>query len=131
MRPQPFSGAFLLLFAIFVVAGNAQRESGMGAPAGQASQRFVSGHIAWKTRMSNEGASIQVKEIERRGSQVRYHFYVSGLPTDQLYNVISWPVSQANPSRVIEGASLGDGGIVMCAGRTAKASRQNKLTILF
>jgi len=120
MRPHSFSLAFFLLFAIFVVAGNAQRESDEGTQARVASQRLVSGHIAWKTRMSNEGASIQVKEIERRGSQVHYQLYVSGLPTDQLYNVISWPVTQTSPSNVIQGASLGDGGIVMCAGRTAK-----------
>ncbi len=120
MRPLSFSIAFLLLVAICVLPGNAQQESNSGARPEVATQRLVSEHIAWKTKISNEGAAIRVKEVERHGSQVRYQLYVSGLPTDRLYNVISWPVTQTSPSNAIQGVSLGDGGIVMCAGRTAK-----------
>jgi hypothetical protein len=59
-----------------------------------------------------------VKEVQRQGSLVKYNLYVSGLPSDELYTALSWPVTQAKPSPLIEGVSLGKDGIVMCAGRT-------------
>jgi hypothetical protein len=59
-----------------------------------------------------------VKEVGRQGSQVQYHLYVSGLPSNALYTAVSWPVSQKKPSPVMEGISLAKDGIAMCAGRT-------------
>jgi hypothetical protein len=88
------------------------------ARAQEAAEKIINAHIAWKTKLSSSGASLQAKEIDRQGSHVRYRLYVSGLPSGQLYTVLSWPVNQETPSPVIEGASLGEGGIVMCGGRT-------------
>lgn len=88
------------------------------ASAENAAQSLVKGHIAWGNKLSSPGALIQVKEIERQGGRVKYHLFVSGLPFDALYTVMSWPVTQRQPTPVIEGASLGTNGIVMCAGQT-------------
>jgi hypothetical protein len=93
-------------------------QSDVETRAAESSQVLVKGHIAWKTKLSSSGASIQVKEVGRQGSLVQYHLYVSGLPSNELYTAVSWPVTQAKPSPVMEGVSLGKDGIVMCAGRT-------------
>ena len=107
---------FLLLCAATLVYGQTDVE----ARAGEASQALVKEHVAWETKLSSPGASIRAKEIGRQGSIVRYNLYVSGLPSEELYTALSWPVSQAKPSPIMEGVSLGKGGIVMCAGRTAE-----------
>lgn len=93
-------------------------QSDVEARAAETSQALVKGHIAWKSKLSSPGASVRVKEVGRQGSLVQYHLFVSGLPSDELYTAVSWPVTQSKPSPVMEGVSLGKDGIVMCAGRT-------------
>jgi hypothetical protein len=88
------------------------------ARAAEISQALVKGHIAWQTKLSSPGASIEAKEVGRQGPVVQYHLYVSGLPAEKLYTVATWPVTQRKPSTLMEGVSLGKDGIVMCAGRT-------------
>ncbi len=93
-------------------------QSDVETRAAENSQALAKAHVAWKTGLSSPGASIQVKEVGRQGSLVQYHLYVSGLPSNELYTAVSWPVTQAKPSPLMEGVSLGKDGIVMCAGRT-------------
>lgn len=86
--------------------------------AAEMSRALITAHTAWDTKASGPGASIQAKEVARRGSLVQYHLYVSGLPKDQLYTVISWPINRREPSPAMKGVTIGNDGIVMCAGRT-------------
>jgi hypothetical protein len=88
------------------------------AKAAETSKALVNAHIAWRTKLSSGGASIQAKEVERREGFVKYYLVVSGLPTDELYTVMSWPVGQQKPQPIMEGVSIGKDGIVMCAART-------------
>lgn len=68
--------------------------------------------------MSTPGVVVQANEVERKGKLVKYSLNVIGLPTDELYTVMTWPVGQAEPSVLFEGVSIGQNGIAMCAGRT-------------
>jgi hypothetical protein len=86
--------------------------------ATEMSKVLFNGHIAWRTKLSSAGVSIQAKVVERQGSVVKYYLTVSGLPTDELYTVMSWPVGQEKPGPIMEGISIGKDGTVMCAGRT-------------
>ena len=88
------------------------------ARAAELTQRLVKGLVAWQTKVSTLGASIEAKEVGRQGSVVQYHLYVSGLPSEKLYSVATWPVTQREPSTLMDGVSVGKNGIVMCAGRT-------------
>ncbi len=85
--------------------------------AAEISKALVNGHVAWRTKLSSTGASIQAKEVERQGSLVKYYLTVSGLPTDELYAVMSWPVGQQKPTTIMEGISIGKDGTLICAGR--------------
>src|SRR5260370_10090150 len=86
--------------------------------AAEISKAVVNGHVAWRTKLSSTGASIQAKEVERQGSLVKYYLTVSGLPTDELYAVMSWPVGQQQPTTIMEGISIGKNGTLLCAGRS-------------
>lgn len=119
MRVSCWVGALLLL----IIAGSAelargQTESKLDQTARANAQKLINAHIGWRTKLSSSGATVQIKEVERRGADVKYNLHVSGLPADKLYTIVNWPVNQDKPSTVIEGASLGKGGIVICAGRT-------------
>jgi len=94
----------------------AQEEPGPSTGA-SLSQALVKQHEGWSNKISTPGASIRVKETGREGSQARYSFYVSGLPNDRVYSVVSWPINQAHPVTVMEGVSIGKDGIVSCTGR--------------
>jgi hypothetical protein len=106
--------AFLLASAPISTFGQTDLET----KAAEMSKALVNGHIAWRTKLSNTGASIQAKEVERQGGFVKYYLLVSGLPTDELYTVVSWPVGQQKPETIMEGVSIGKDGMVICAART-------------
>ena len=93
-------------------------QSDVEARAAEIRKALVNGHIAWRSKLSSEGVSIRAKETEKHGGLVKYNLLVSGLPADKLYSVMSWPVMQGKPSTIMEGASIGKDGTLICAGRT-------------
>src|SRR6266436_8321895 len=108
------SVGFLLVFASILCLGQSDIET----RAAELSKALVNGHIAWRTKISSGGASIEAKEAERQSGFVKYYLLVSGLPTDELYSVISWPVGQQKTAKIMEGVSIGKDGMVICAART-------------
>jgi hypothetical protein len=113
-----FALAASLIFSVAYCAPLGYCQTDAETHAAELTQTLVKEHIAWKTKISSPGAFIRAKEVERQGAEVRYWLYVSGLPIDKNYTLVSWPVTQAKPSTVMEGVSLGKEGIVICAGRT-------------
>lgn len=49
---------------------------------------------------------------------VAYNLYVSGLPPNGLYTVMSWPVTEKQPLTLFKGVSVRKDGLVVCGGRT-------------
>lgn len=84
--------------------------------ARQMANILIKQHEAWRT-MSSPGAFIQTKASGREGNIFFYNLYVTGLPTDQLYTVVAWPVTGQKPFVQMEGVSLGKNGLVSCTGR--------------
>lgn len=115
-----FAGAATVVVLLAWAPNLTYGQSDVETRAAETSQALVRDHVAWSTKLSSSGASVRAKEVGRQGSLVQYHLYVSGLPSNVLYTAVSWPVTQAKPSPVMEGVSLGKDGIVMCAGRTPK-----------
>src|SRR5262249_22992569 len=52
-------------------------------------QSMVKTHDGWG-KLNSPGVSVQAKEVQRQGSWVQYHLFVSGLPSDTVYSVVSW-----------------------------------------
>ena len=105
---------FLLIYSSTFIYGQTDAE----ARAAEESQALVKGHVAWKTKLSSPGAFAQAKQTGRDGSIVTYSVFVSGLPTDQVYTFMSWPVGEPKPLTVMHGLSIGKGGELVCAGKT-------------
>jgi hypothetical protein len=100
-----FSSAVVAVALVLVcrtVLLNGQTDAEVRARAEEANQALLKAHVAWETKVSSPGASIQAKEVEREGSVVRYNLYVSGLPTDRLYTAMSWPVGQPKPGSITD-----------------------------
>lgn len=113
-----FAPAASVVLLIMYFPALSYGQANVEARADEISQSLVKGHVAWKTKLSSPGVSIQAKESGRQGSLVTYNLYVSGLPSDQMYAALTGPIGQAKPSPLMEGVSIGKGGVVMCAGRT-------------
>ena len=109
-----------LLSLAFMLASSTHGfgQTDVEARAAQISKALINGHVAWRSKLSSEGVSIRAKEAERRAGLVKYYLLVTGLPIDQLYSVMSWPVEQQKPATIMKGVSIGKDGILICAGRT-------------
>jgi len=109
-----------LAFAVLALGSISDRtcaqDDSIEARAKQMSDNLIRQHEAWRT-MSSPGASVQAKAAGREGNIFFYNFYVTGLPTDQLYTVVAWPVTSEKPFVQMEGVSLGKDGLVSCTGR--------------
>ena len=85
----------LTLLLSWVCQGRGQSSDTAGA--GEIAQKLVKAHSGW-AKLSSSGASIEASEVLREGSTVQYHFFVHGLPADELYKLYSWPVSVREPA---------------------------------
>jgi hypothetical protein len=94
-----------------------QAQSNLDSQTKEKVDVLVKSHRAW-SKLSTPNASINAKEVARQGAVVQYHFFVQGLPTDEVYTAYRWPVGKEDPEPVIEGVSIGKDGVLMCAGRT-------------
>jgi hypothetical protein len=103
--------------AIAFISGPACAQDTSEAQAAQIAQTLVKQHEAWRSKLSSPGASIQAKESGRENGTVAYRLYVTGLPSEKLYTVLAWPVTQTKPSTAFEGVSLGKDGLISCTGR--------------
>lgn len=110
----------LLLASVAFLASSTHTfgQTDVEARAAQISKALVNGQRAWRSKLSSDGVSIRAKEVERREGFVKYYLIATGLPTDQLYSVMSWPVGQEKPATIMEGVSIGKDGTLICAGRT-------------
>jgi hypothetical protein len=84
-------------------------------------EQLIKLHRSWSAA-SSKGASVEVKELSRKdvpgkGAVVQYHFYVKGLPQNDLYEYVNWTVNQRTPQTALHGISMGKDGLLMCAGR--------------
>ena len=107
----------ILGFAAAYGSADGFGQEGIEARGSTLIQELIKQHEAWTSEMSTPGASIRVKEVKREESFVRYNLYVSGLPTDRVYTVLTWPVNSRKPSILLEGVSIGKNGLVMCTGQ--------------
>jgi hypothetical protein len=110
------TGILALIVFVFV-SGDLHAQDLTDAQAAQVAQSLVKRHEAWSAKISTPGTSIRASETSRKDNVVSYRLYVSGLPTDQVYTVVEWPVTQAGPVTLMEGVSLGKDGLVSCTGQ--------------
>jgi hypothetical protein len=115
-----FGLAAALVSFVFSATSFTLGQSDVDAKAAQMSQSLLKMHIAWRTKLSSPGASIEAKEVARVDSTVRYHLRAIGLPTDELYTVMSWPVTEAKPSPMMESVTIGKDGTLMCGARESE-----------
>ena len=119
MKSKKVSAGIVILtaLALAICSGDSRTQDNTDAQAAQLAQSLVKKHEAWSTKIPTPGASIQAMESARAGGVVSYNLYVSGLPTDKLYTVVEWPVTQTGPVTGMKGVSLGKDGLVSCTGQ--------------
>ena len=87
------------------------------AQAERAAQQLVKKHEVWLSQITTPGATIEARETGRDDGKVSYSIYVKGLPGDQLYTIVSWPVSKTSPFSAFKGVSIAPNGLVSCTGK--------------
>lgn len=90
-------------------------------PPEQASylQKVSKMQMAWGAPMSTPGSTLELREMgrERSGDRtvVTYRIYGHGLPTDQVYTLVRWPLN-GQPEAVLSGVTLGQDAMAICSG---------------
>src|SRR5258708_889642 len=73
-------------------------------------------HAAWGPAASTPSASLTLKESSRSGPVIKFGLYAEGVPQDQTYTIVTWPVTQNRPSEVMNGVTVDASGQAICAG---------------
>ncbi len=74
-------------------------------------------HDACGPHASSTHAVLHIREASRAGETIRFRLYAEGLPKDAVYSLVAWPVTQAEPSVVLQGVTLDSTGMAICAGK--------------
>jgi hypothetical protein len=81
-------------------------------------------------KSSSQGASAEMREIQREnrddGLWVAYHVFAKGVPKDQLYNILQWPINAREPLILMQGVSIAADGLVICASKKPEQCRGEK-----
>jgi len=84
-------------------------------------EKIVRTHAGW-SKINSPGISIELREIKvepvpGRKMKVTYQLLAHGIPPDELLDVVQWPITAAEPSTMLHGASVLPSGLLACAGR--------------
>jgi hypothetical protein len=104
---------FLLPFALI----GSQFANGQDSSDVQNAMRnLVRMHDAWGAKASSPDTSLAIKESSRSGNVIKFGLHAQGLPRDKIYAIVTWPVTQKEPSTITSGVTLDASGQAVCAG---------------
>jgi hypothetical protein len=131
MRPNRYCVCLLILVGLYGRALQQQGPTNSDFDPAVYSQRLVRISSNWlENKASSPGTSAEMREIQREkrddGLWVAYHVFVKGVPKDQLYDVMQWPINSRDPLPMMHGVSIDPDGLVICAGRTRDQCRGEK-----
>jgi hypothetical protein len=88
-------------------------------PATDYLQKAVKMQLAWGAPMSTPGSTLELRETRRERiddrTVVTYRIYGHGLPSDQVYTLVRWPLNGL-PEAVLSGVTLTQDGLAVCSG---------------
>lgn len=87
------------------------------AEAAETATRLVNMHRRWGPALNTPDASIFLTELSRSGPIVKYRLHAKGLPHDNTYTLMQWPVTQKSPTENLSGITLDQSGQAICAGK--------------
>jgi hypothetical protein len=103
-----------LLWVQLVDAQNASPPSTAGVQ--DAASNLVKMHDVWGAKASTPNTLLTIKEFARSGKIVKFRLYAEGAAKDQIYSIVTWPVTQRGPSEQLTGVTLDANGLAICAG---------------
>jgi len=88
--------------------------------------KLVRMHNAWNAKMSTPNTHLTIKESARSEGVSKFRLYAEGVPKDEIYTIVTWPVNQKEPSEVLAGVTLDPSGLAICAGRPGTCGAADK-----
>jgi len=117
---QVFGSTLIALFLPIVISSHlVARDAGTidAAQTQELATALVRANDAWGEKISSHGAVLSLVETARHGGRITYRLQAKGLPTDHVYALIQWPVTQKEPSAVLDGVTISESGYAVCAGK--------------
>ena len=113
--------AFIGLVGIPLALLNAQSVSTQDAVS-----QLVRAHQVWGIRASTPNTELDIRESSRSGNVIRFRLYAKGISKDQIYSIMAWPVTQKQPSESLQGVTLDESGLAICAGSAGTCGTSDK-----
>ncbi len=88
--------------------------------------KLVRMHNAWSSKMSTPNTRLTIRESARSEQVIKFRLYADGLPKDGIYTIVTWPVTQKQPSELLTGVTLDTSGLAICAGRPGTCGAADK-----
>jgi hypothetical protein len=96
-----------------------QSKASVAQPAADYLQKVSKMQMAWGAAMSTPGSTLELRETGRERVEdrtvVAYRIYGHGLPVDQTYSLVRWPLNGL-PEAVLSGVTLTQDGMAVCSG---------------
>jgi hypothetical protein len=64
--------------------------------------------------MNSRNAAVALREISRNGEMFRYRIYAVGLPREDRYTFLTWPITKPGATETVKGVRLDPTGLVIC-----------------
>ena len=91
---------------------------GQAPPATSSPQQTVDQvfqlHEAWGPQANSPNAAVSLREISRRGRMFLYRIYAVGLPPEDRYTFLTWPITKPGATEAVKGVRLDQTGLVVC-----------------
>jgi hypothetical protein len=110
------------VFILFVSLVFSDVGAAYGQSAQESAENLAKMHEAWGTKASTPGTSLTIKESSRSGQVIKLRLTATGLPKEGAYSLVTWPVTQREPSKLLSGVTLDGSGLAICAGTPGTCS---------
>jgi hypothetical protein len=114
----------LAALSLPLIAQRASRAS--HEDASELANQIVSAYVSWGPKLNSPNTSIELREFARQGRTVKYRLYAHGLPSDAVYSILDWPVTQSVPTVSLSGVTLSASGLAVCPGKPGSCGRPDK-----
>lgn len=102
------------MLALLLPGAGALQQQSPSPEVARAVERVVNNYRGWGPESNPPGTTFTLHVVNRSDQAIALGMATSGLPRDQTYTLMSWPISQPQAVVAGEGVSLNEAGIPVC-----------------
>ncbi|HEY4359177.1 MAG TPA: hypothetical protein VGN16_25745 [Acidobacteriaceae bacterium] len=106
--------AWISMLPLLLPGAGVPQQQSPAPEIARAVEQVVNGYRGWGPESNPSGMSFSLRIVNRSDQALAVGMTTTGLPKDQTYTLMSWPIGQPQAIVAGEGVSLNDLGIPVC-----------------